>query len=580
MIKHTLDTSLEKENEYKEKSYKFFFNKFVKSQLHIIIILLALNIVSISFSFINPLLTKWLIDDVFIDKNINLFFYIIIGFFGMYFLSAASNYFSNYLTGKLELVMLKNVSESALNYIQRASIKNTHELKVGDLITRIIGNAQMAINIPVHIIPQIIISTISIVVPFIIMVYLNLQLALIVMSPILLFILSSLFFGKRMEKTQMTFLEENASVYSFLKEKLSIVPLIKVFGLEKWSQDKFNEKMDGYYNSSIKYTKASSLNISIGTLILGVPIILIMIFGSPMVIDGSLSLGTFTAFMSYVSIFFSPISTLSELWTSYKSSLPAFDRIKELFELQQDYSGNESLAIKKCEIEFNNVWFSYGNNKFLLKRFNAIFRKGLNYIVGDNGAGKSTILKLLCSLYSPDKGNIKIDGQNLLKVKKDDLVNNIAMIFSEPYLFDDSIYENIQIGNLSASKNEIINAAKLVNIHEFVKSLPDEYETQVGESGINLSSGEKQKIALARAILKNSPIILLDEVTKSIDTESKETINKVINELKNNKTIIIITHNANEIEPDSNIVYLGHKNHRKELISVVNNKEKVILDFN
>ncbi len=129
-------------------------------------------------------------------------------------------------------------------------------------------------------------------------------------------------------------------------------------------------------------------------------------------------------------------------------------------------------------------------------------------------------------------------------------------IFSDPYLFDDSIYENIQIGNLSASKDEIIHAAKLVNIHEFIKNLPDGYETQVGENGIMLSSGEKQKIALARAILKNSSIILLDEVTKSIDTESRESINQVINELKDEKTIIIVTHNLNEIEPESNIVYL------------------------
>lgn len=539
-----------------QKGYKFFFREFVKPHLLSLSFLLFLSFFSLLFSFISPLLTKSLIDDVFIGKNTTLFFYILIGFIGMYFLSSASSYFSNYLTGKLEVIMLKNVSESALNYIQYASIKSTHKFKVGDLITRIMGNAQMAITIPVHIVPQIIMSTIGIIVPSIIMIYLNLQLALIVMSPVFLFILSSFIFGKKMEKRQMAFLEENATIYSFLKEKLSIIPLIKVFGLEKWSQNKFKENMDDYYNRSINFTKISSLNISIGTLILGIPVILVMIFGGSMVINGLLSLGTFTAFMSYVSTFFSPIYQLSQLWTSYKSSSPAFDRVKEVFELEQDYNGNENLSIKKGEIIFNNVWFSYDANKPLLEGFNATFKRGLNYIVGDNGTGKSTILKLLCSLYPPDNGSIKIDGQNILKVRREDLVSNISIIFADSYLFDDSIYENIQIGNLSASKEEIVYAAKLVNIHEFIKSLPDEYETQVGENGIKLSSGEKQKITLARAILKNSPIILLDEVTKSIDIESRYSINQVINRLKDEKTIIIITHNLNEIEQGSNIVYL------------------------
>ena len=185
-------------------------------------------------------------------------------------------------------------------------------------------------------------------------------------------------------------------------------------------------------------------------------------------------------------------------------------------------------------------------------------------MVGDNGAGKSTILKLLCSLYSLDSGQIRIDGLDISKVKGGDLRKNISMIFSEPYLFDGSIYENIRIGDLSASEEKIIYAAKQIRVHEFITSLPQGYQTQVGESGLKLSSGEKQKISLARAVLKNSPIILLDEVTKSIDIESRRSINEVIKGLKDEKTIIIITHNVNEIEPGSNIVYLGQESQRKD----------------
>jgi ABC-type multidrug transport system fused ATPase/permease subunit len=372
-----------------------------------------------------------------------------------------------------------------------------------------------------------------------------------------------------MEHMQKIFLEENASIYSFLKEKLSIIPLIKVFGLEKWSQNKFKENMYRYYNSSINYTKASSSNVSLGNLILGIPILLILIFGGPMVISGLLTIGTFTAFISYASTFFSPISQISQLWTSYKSALPAFDRMKKIFELEQDHNGNEELVVVNGEVEFKDVWFSYDNNRYILQKFNAKFKKGLNYIVGDNGSGKSTVLKLLCYLYPPNEGTIKIDGKDVSNVNRADLIRSISMIFPDPYLFDDSIYENIQIGNLSASKDEIIQAAKLVNIHKFIENLPNGYETQIGESGITLSSGEKQKIALARAILKNSPIILLDEVTKSIDSESRESINKAINNLKKEKTIIIVTHNFNEIEHDSNIVYLQQELNESQIEKTV-----------
>jgi ABC-type bacteriocin/lantibiotic exporters, contain an N-terminal double-glycine peptidase domain len=206
-------------------------------------------------------------------------------------------------------------------------------------------------------------------------------------------------------------------------------------------------------------------------------------------------------------------------------------------------------------IKFDNVWFSY-DNRYILKGFNATFAKGLNYIVGDNGAGKSTILKLLCTLYPVDKGHITIDGHEITDIKRNDLRKNISMIFSDPYLFDGSIYENIHIGDLAASREKVIHAARLVCAHEFISSSPKGYETNIGENGLKLSSGEKQKIALARAILKNSPIILLDEVTKSIDAESRKLFDDVLMRLKNDKTIIIITHNLSDIRSNSNVVHI------------------------
>jgi ABC-type bacteriocin/lantibiotic exporter with double-glycine peptidase domain len=317
--------------------------------------------------------------------------------------------------------------------------------------------------------------------------------------------------------------------------------------------------MDNYYGISLNYTKISSLNSSLSSLILGVPVVLLITFGGYMVMDGSISLGTFTAFLSYTTIFFSPISQLSSIWTSYKSSLPAFDRLKAIYDMEPEVGVDNEITVNEGIITFENVWFSY-DNRDILKGFNATFKPGLNYIVGDNGTGKSTILKLICALYPVDKGCIKVDGQNIDEIKRDGLISNISMIFSDPYLFDGTIYENLRIGNFNATEEDIIRVSKLVKIHEFIESTPDKYKTQVGEDGLMLSSGEKQKIALARAVLKNSPIILLDEVTKSIDKDSREAINNAIKNLMVDKTVIIVTHNSSEIEDNSNISYIEQEN--------------------
>jgi len=385
------------------------------------------------------------------------------------------------------------------------------------------------------------------------MFYFNLYLTLIVISPGLLLVFLNLYYGQKIEKNQQKFLIIQARITSILKELISIFPMLKIFNLSNWANKRFEKANDDYYSTAMDFIRISSLNISFNTFITGIPIILFIIFGGDLVIRGGLSVGTFTAFLSYISMFFAPISQLSSFWNLYKSSIPAIDRIKEIMDAEIEKVDGEVLNLKNGTITFENVDFAYENNP-ILKGFNAQFNKGLNYIVGENGAGKSTIMQLICGLHKADKGEIRIDKQNIDNLQQKSLLEHVSIVFSNPYLFKGSVYENIIVGNLRAGRGDVEDVCKLVELDAFIDSKDEGYGYDIGEAGQLLSSGERQKLALARALIRRTPILLLDEATKSIDEETRKIMNNTIKKIQDKKTIIIITHNLSEIETRSNII--------------------------
>jgi ABC-type bacteriocin/lantibiotic exporter with double-glycine peptidase domain len=452
--------------------------------------------------------------------------------------------------GRLNNGLYREVSKYLFSTILNSSMKN-HDVDTGDLMTRIMGNVQLAVGISSNIIPHIFTSIITIILPFIIMLHFNIYLTILTISPGLLFVFLNLYFGRKIEKNQRKFLIIQAKITSILKELISIFPMIKVFNLNKWANNKFKNINDEYYSTSMGFTKISSANASFNSFIIAIPTILFIVFGGEMVIKGTLSIGTFTAFLSYISMFFAPISQFSSFWNLYKSSTPAIDRIIEIMDIETEDTGSENLNLKNGTIIFEDVDFAYGE-KVVLREFNAKFHKGLNYIIGDNGAGKSTTMQLICGILTPNKGKITIDKQNISKLQQKNLFDHISIVFSNPYLFKGSIYENIIVGNLKAEKSDVEEVCKLVELDDFIKK--QGYDYDVGESGKLLSSGERQKLALARALIKKVPILLLDEATKSIDEETRKAMNNTIKKIQDKKTIIIITHNLSEIETPSNII--------------------------
>jgi ABC-type bacteriocin/lantibiotic exporter with double-glycine peptidase domain len=532
------------------EKYREFFREFIRPHTFTIISLFLFSLLGMIFSLISPLLTRSLIDDVFIAKKTGLFLPILFSFIAIYLISAVSGYFSGYMSAKIGLTLFSEVSGDIFSAVQFAPLEKTEGMRTGDLLDRTINNVSPAVGIFTSIIPGFFMSAVRIVAPLFIMVSMNAKLTAIVMPPSFLILLSSSFFGKRIKHKRRRSMDVFASLNSFLKEAFSIIPLTKVFGLEDHSEHRYGEEVSRYYDISMDATKTSLLSSAIGVLIAGLPSILLFAFGGSMVINGSLTLGTLTAFMGYAALFLSPVSSISNLWISLKSSSAEFDRINEILELES--ARMEENEVESGRIEFRDVWFSYGSKK-VLEGFSCSFDRGLNYITGENGAGKTTILKLICGLYQPEKGEITIDGKRVSAGMR----KNLSIVFSDPYLFDASIYENIRIGKTSASEKDVMEAARLAGVDDFVRRLHEGYDTPVGESGARLSSGEKQRIALARALLRDATILLLDEVTKSVDAESRRAINEAIANLGNEKTVIIVTHDENEIVKGSNVIHLS-----------------------
>jgi len=536
--------------------YQSFFRSYVRPHAGYIIVLLILGLISTLSSVITPLLIRSLIDNIIIAGNIRLFIPVLLLITLLFAVSGVALYLSTYLSGKLSAIVANSMRRGVFRRLQYKALSEIYGMKSGDILSRFMNDVSACQYIFTTYVVQLFSNLISLVLPLAIMVNLKWDLALISISVVAAYPPISFFFGKRLKVRQKSVLESTGRISSFLKESLSIFPLTKTFGLEEYQQKRLDKDLDKYYSSAISVSKTTASYAFIATFLIFLPILTLFVIGGDMAINGTITIGTLVAFLTYITYFYSPISALAELWTNIKMSTAAFDRIYEVLELEDEKNGESELKAIGKSIEFDHVNFSYGDNP-VFDDLSIFFKRGINFLIGANGTGKTTILHLIVRFYYPDEGEIRIDGQDISKVKLTSLRKNISLLSQDVQLLDTTIYENIRLGKLEASEAEIVDAAKMARAHDFVSKLPKGYETQVGEGGLSLSGGEKQKIALARAILKGAPIILLDEVTSSIDRESKRSIYEALRELAPEKIVVIATHDHSEIKEDDRVVDLN-----------------------
>ncbi len=389
----------------------------------------------------------------------------------------------------------------------------------------------------------------------------KLSLISIIMIPIASIFARTL--GKRMKKIVTQAQERSGFLISYLVELFKNHKIAKIFQKEEYEVKRADSHLTELMNKNKKIATVLIRMSPIMEVLTGIMIAILIYYSGKLIVNGEIDVNNFFSFLAAMMLAYQPVRSLTSLNIVVNEGLSAADRILPIVDTENLIKNSEnaySIKIKENKINFKNIYFKYeSSEKNVLEDINLEFKGGkMTALVGHSGSGKSTILNLIPRFYQPQSGEISIDNQPINEVTVESLRNHISLVTQETTLFDDTIKNNIKYANESASDKEIFEVAKLSNSHEFIEKLPDKYDTKIGENGVRLSGGEKQRISIARAMIKKSSIILLDEATSSLDSQTESKIQEALNTLTKNKTTIVIAHRLSTILNSNNIYLINN----------------------
>lgn len=362
-------------------------------------------------------------------------------------------------------------------------------------------------------------------------------------------------FEKHMAKRSASLVKINSDIIEYAQG----IEVLKAFQQAGKQYKKLNDNFEEFKNVSIRLVLTGDVPITLAWMVLDLGICLILWAAVFFLFQGSISITLFLMFLIISLRIYEPVKSLFPAQAFIKLADPAMIKLKALFETLPLADRIDGSPLASFDLAFENVDFSYGDEKVLDHVSFTIPEKTITALVGPSGSGKTTITRLIARFWDTDSGQVKMGGRNVRDISVNTLLSNISMVFQDVYLFNDTIYQNIAYGSNNADREKIIAASKTAQCHDFITELPDGYDTMVGEGGATLSGGEKQRISIARAILKDAPIILLDEATASVDSQNETQIQNAINALVASKTLVIIAHRLSTITAADQIVVLNEK---------------------
>jgi len=491
--------------------------------------------------------------------------WIILVFIGIQVANWIANTIRTYGMGKIGQSLLLRMRSDLFSHLQELSFSFYDESDSGDLISRVTNDTDAIGEAFTSGLIQVVSDVLNLLMIVIVMFSINVQLSLASMIVVPLMIIAAALFNSKFRAAYQMQRTKISSVTSKLQESISGIREIQSFTREKDFIEEFKRTNLENLQANLQATKVWGLFFPTIQLIEAAGMGVVILYGGWLAFNGMLgpiedAVGTLITFIMYVGMFFGPIFDLTNFYNTIQSAFAAAERIFEILDVKPEIRDRED-AVEippiKGEIEFRNVTFEYKPGKPVLRNVSFHIKpKETVALVGPTGAGKSTIIKLICRFYEPKSGQILIDGYDIRKVKMKSLRRQIGIVPQETILFSGTIMDNIRYGRIDASDEEVIAAAKIVGAHEFIERLPKGYETRIGEGGAGLSVGQKQLIALARALIRNPAILIMDEATSSIDPYTDLLIRKAMKALLKDRTSIIIAHRLSTVRDADRILVI------------------------
>jgi ATP-binding cassette subfamily B protein len=464
--------------------------------------------------------------------------------------------------------VVADVRKYIYNHMQRLSLRFYEDKQVGQLMSNVVNDTDLFEQLISHAIPDVVVNVVTLFGVTAVLFGLNWKLTLLSILPIPLVILSLQIYAKRVRPAFRNRQKELGNLNALLNDNLSGIREIKAFTREEDEEKRVHTGIDNYRKSLLKALKLMAtfqpfveFTSSIGTLI-------VIYFGGRLALQGTLPVADLVAFFLYLESFYSPVRNLSGAWEAVQSSLAGADRVAGLLaeprEPQTVRGAAPVTGRVRGEFVFRNVSFEYAEGIPVLEDVSLeIPAKSVVALVGPTGVGKTTLVSLIPRFYDVTSGSITLDGRDLCDYTLDSLRQQISIVLQDVFLFYGTVRENLLFGRPNADEAEMIAAAQAANAHDFIAELPEGYDTLIGERGVKLSGGQKQRLSIARAILKDAPILILDEATSSVDTETEQLIQQALERLMQGRTTIIIAHRLSTIRNADKIVVLEDKSIRE-----------------
>lgn len=518
----------------------------------------AFLIAAIDLAF--PLIARQFINDIIPNGKLRIFYIFIIALLILAVVRAVLNYIIDYWGHIVGTRMERDMRRELFEHLQTLSFDYFDNVKTGHLMSRIVNDLREISELAHHGPEDLFISLIMLIGSFIILTTIEWRLTLIIYSFLPLLIWYATLKRKKMTAAFRSVRKRIANVNAQLENSISGIRVAKSFTNEEYEIEKFDEG-NREFNRSREFAYKAMAEFFAGIFFLSnILNIITLSVGGFFVYRGYINTGDLVAYLLYINFFLQPIRKLTNFTQQFQNGMTGFERFVEIMKVKASIVDKEdavTLKEVKGKIEFKNVAFKYSEEKFVLSNINLIINPGETMaLVGPSGGGKTTLCQLIPRFYEVTKGEILIDGINIKDIKIKSLRENIGMVQQDIFLFTGTIKENILYGKPDAKNTEVVTAAKNANIHDFILSLPERYDSYIGEKGIKLSGGQKQRISLARAFLKNPAILILDEATSALDSEAEVIIQQALEKLTMDRTVLVIAHRLSTIKNANEIVVL------------------------